>query len=76
MFLIDNILLAPAKGILSIFKEIQKRAEEEMRGTPEKFKKELLELQGLLETGKISEKTYSIREKNILNRLNALQKHA
>lgn len=73
MFLIDDILLAPAKGLLYIFKEIQKRAEEEMRETPEKLKGELLELQRLLETDRISEAEYSRREKNVLERLNTLQ---
>lgn len=74
MFIIDDILLAPAKGLLWVFKEIHKRAEEEMRETPEKLKAELLRLQMLLEAGKISEKEYLEREKNIFKRLNVLRK--
>lgn len=74
MFIIDDILLAPVKGLLYIFREIQKVAEGEIEDTPEKLKKELLELQMLFETDQITEEEYSKREKEILKRLNALQK--
>ena len=74
MFIIDDILLAPVKGLLYIFKEIQKAAEGEIEDTPEKLKKELLELQMLFETDQITEKEYSKKEKEILQRMNALQK--
>lgn len=74
MFLVDDILLLPAKGLLYIFKEIQKKVDEELQDTPEKLKRELLNLQMLLERGRINEQTYAAREKNILERLNALQR--
>lgn len=73
MFIIDDILLAPAKGVLFIFKEIQKAAEKEIEDTPEKLKKELLELQMLIEADRISEEEYLKKEREILQRLNALQ---
>lgn len=76
MFIIDDILLFPIKGFLYIFKEIEKVAKGEMEDTSEKLKKELLEAQTLFETDKISEEEYSKREKNVLERLNALQKKA
>jgi len=74
MFIIDDILLAPVKGLLYVFKEIHKIAEEELEDTPEKLKKELLRLQMLFETDQINEEEYSKREKNILERISALQK--
>lgn len=74
MFLIDDILLAPIKGLLIICKKIKETAEKEMEDTPEKLKKELLDLQMLLEAGQISEGQYSKKETDILERLNALQK--
>ena len=73
MFIIDDILLSPINGLLYIFKEIEKIAREEKEDTSEKLKRELLEAQMLFETDKISEKEYSEKEKNILERLNALQ---
>lgn len=74
MFIIDDILLAPIKGFLYIFKEIEKVAREETEDTAEKLKKELLETQMLFETDQISEEEYQKKENNILERLNALQK--
>ena len=76
MFIIDDILLSPIKGLLYIFKEIEKIAREEKEDTAEKLKKELLETQMLFETDQISEEEYSKKEKNVLERLNALQKEA
>ena len=76
MFIIDDILLAPVKGIVYIAKKIQELSEEEIEGTPEKLKRELLELQMLFETDQIGEEEYSKKEKNVLERLNALQKQA
>ena len=73
MFIIDDILLSPIKGFLYIFKEIEKVAKGEMEDTSEKLKTELLEAQMLFETDQISEKEYSKREKNVLERLNALR---
>ena len=74
MFIIDDILLAPMKGLLYIFKEIQKVAEGEIEDTSDKLKNELLEIQMLFETDQITEKEYSKKEEGILQRMNALQK--
>jgi len=67
MFLIDDFLMW-------IFETIHDQALEELEDTPEKLKKELLELQMLFETDQITEKEYSKKEKEILQRMNALQK--
>lgn len=71
MFLIDETLffLNP----IWIAEKLREIALKELEDTPEKLKKELLELQQMLEVGRISEKLYFKREKNILERLNALQ---
>lgn len=63
------------KGVLWIFKKIYEQAKIEMEDTPEKLKKELLDIQMLLETGEISEKEYQKKEENILKRLSALTKN-
>lgn len=73
MLIIDDILLAPFKGIWFIFKKIHEIVSEELEDTPEKLQRELLENQMLLETEKITEEEYQKREKNILERLNALK---
>lgn len=73
MFLIDDIIFAPFKGLISLCKEIYKRAKEELDDTPEKLQQELLELQELFESGKISEEQYLDREESVMLRLNILQ---
>jgi len=73
MFLIDDILLAPVKGIVYLAKKIHELAEEESADTGEKIKRELLDLQMLFETDQISEEEYQKKEKDILERLEALK---
>lgn len=76
MFIIDDILLSPIKGLLYIFKEIEKIAREEKEDTSEKLTGELSEAQMLFETDQITEEEYSKREKNTLERLSVLQKES
>ena len=66
MFLIDDFLMW-------IFETIHDQALEELEDTPEKLKRELLDNQLLLETDQITEDEYKKREKDILERLNALK---
>jgi len=73
MFIIDDILLAPVKGVVYIAKKIHELAEEDLADTGEKLKRELLDLQMLFETDQISEEEYQKKEKNILERLEALK---
>ncbi|MBC8231034.1 gas vesicle protein GvpG [bacterium] len=70
--LVDDILLFPFKGILAIFKEIQKYADRELNDK-EELQKKLLETQLLFEMGEMSEEEYNERETYILDRLEALE---
>ncbi len=72
MLIIDDLLLLPWKGLMGIFKEIQKQADQEL-GDPGKLRERLLEAQILFEVDKITEKEYLKREKEIMARLNALE---
>ncbi len=51
MFLIDDILLAPAKGVLWVFQEIHDAAQQELAGESETITAALSELYMRLETG-------------------------
>ena len=73
MLLIDDLLLLPAKGFLGIVKKIRDMALEESEDTSEKIQRELLDLQMLFETDQISEEEYQKKEKDILERLEALK---
>ena len=74
MFLIDDILLAPIKGIVWLAEKVRDMAAEELEDTPEKLQRELLDLQMALEVEQITETEYQKREKDILERLEALKK--
>ena len=73
-FLIDDILLAPIKGIVWIAEKVRDMALEELEETPEKLQRELLDLQMALETEQITDEEYKKREEDILTRMEALRK--
>ena len=73
MFLIDDLLLAPFKGIFWIFQEIHDAAQQELEGEREAITATLSELYMRLETGQITEAEFDAREKALLDRLDRLQ---
>jgi hypothetical protein len=73
MFLVDDILLSPVKGILWVFREIHDAAQQELAGEGEAITAALSELYMRLETGQITEAEFDAREKTLLDRLDQLQ---
>ena len=73
MFLIDDILLAPAKGVLWVFQEIHDAAQQELAGESEAITATLSELYMRLETEQITEAEFDAQEKVLLDRLDRLQ---
>ena len=73
MFLIDDILLAPAKGVLWVFQEIHDAAQQELAGESETITAALSELYMRLETGQITETEFDAQETTLLDRLDRLQ---
>ena len=55
MFLLDDLLLSPVKGVIWIFREIHDAAQQELAGESEAITVALSELYMKLETGQISE---------------------
>ncbi len=76
MFLVDDILLFPARSILWIFREIHNAALEEQAGEADRITAQLSELYMRLETGQITEAEFDAREKELLDRLDRIQKTA
>lgn len=68
MLLIDDLLLAPFKGVFHIFKEIHKRAEEEFYDV-EHIISQMRSLQTSLQLGDITEEEYDLAEEDLVNRL-------
>jgi hypothetical protein len=73
MFLIDDILLAPVKGLLYVFREIHNAVEQDSGSEAESIRAGMSELYMLLETGQITEAEADVREKELLDRLDAVE---
>lgn len=76
MFLVDNLLMSPIKGVLWVFKEIHDAAQQELAGESEAITATLSELYMKLETGQITEEQFDAQEKVLLDRLDRLQAEA
>jgi hypothetical protein len=73
MFLVDDLLLSPVKGVIWIFREIHDAAQQELAGESEAITVALSELYMKLETGQISEAEFDAQEKVLLDRLDRLE---
>lgn len=76
MFLVDDILMAPARGLLWIFKEIGHAVEEDRANETEAITTKLSELYMMLETGQMTEADFDAAEKMLLDRLDAIKERA
>ena len=73
MFLIDDILLMPARGLLAVFQELHNAAEQEFANEGEAIRTELNQLYMMLETGQITEEEFDRQEKELLDRLDEFE---
>ena len=73
MFLVDDLLMSPVKGILWVFREIHEAAQQELAGESEAITAALSELYMNLETERITEEQFDAQEKVLLDRLDRLQ---
>ncbi len=74
MFLIDDILLAPLKGVIWVAEKVKQIAEQELYDEG-RIKEKLMELQLQFELyDEISEEEYKKQENELLARLDAIRK--
>ena len=71
-FLLDDILLAPIKGLVFIARKLQDTAMEEFLGEDD-VRQKLRELYMSLETGKISNEEFDKQEEVLVERLEEIQ---
>jgi hypothetical protein len=72
LLLVDDILLFPVTGILWLFKEIHKNAQEETSNEAALITQQLRSLYMQLETGRITEEQFDAQEKVLLDRIDEL----
>ncbi|ADV61356.1 gas vesicle protein G [Isosphaera pallida ATCC 43644] len=76
MFLVDDILLAPAHSLMFLLREIHQAALEELRRDAQKVREELAECYRALETGALTDEEFASLETDLLDRLDALEELA
>jgi hypothetical protein len=69
MFLLDDILFAPMKGLMAIGRHIQNTAQEQLEDQEKAIIAELTEIYRMLESGQISDEEFNTREADLLDRL-------
>ncbi len=73
MFLIDDLLLLPVKGLVGVFKKIHEMAEKEL--TDEDYIRErLMEIELKFVLDEISEEEYTRQENELLARFDVISK--
>jgi hypothetical protein len=73
MFLIDDLLLAPFKGIRFIAESVHDAAEDEIANRRAALRDELNQLYIQLDIGEITEEEFDRREEEVLDALDALE---
>jgi hypothetical protein len=73
MFLLDDLVLAPGKFVLWIVRQVREAAKEELGGEKQRLTGELGQLHAMLESGRLSEEEFDVRERILLDRLDALE---
>src|SRR4029079_14650849 len=68
MFLVDDILAAPGKAMLFLFRELAKKAKDDFLDD-ETVKQQLQDMYALLDSGSISGQEFESREMQLLQRL-------
>jgi hypothetical protein len=76
VLLVDDLLMAPMKGILWVFEEIHKAANEAQDARREQIMAALSELYVSLEQGAITEDAFDDREQALLDELDTLDARA
>jgi hypothetical protein len=74
MFLIDDIVTSPVRGIFWIFEEINRVVQKELAGEAESVTEQLRLLYMQLETSQITEQQFDAAEKILLDRLDAIER--
>ena len=73
MFLIDDILLAPLKGLTAVCRQVHAAAVQELDNQRKAVMAAMMELHKQLETGLISESEFEIEEAKLLERLEDIE---
>ena len=71
MFLLDDILLSPMKGLAAVCRKVEEAARQELENQEKGAMSALGELHRRLETGQIDEKDFDLEETRLLEQIEA-----
>ena len=74
MFLIDDILLAPLRGLAAVCRQVQDAARQELDGQHKAALAALAELHKELESGRIEEEEFDVQEARLLEQLESIER--
>jgi hypothetical protein len=74
MFLLDDILLSPVKGLAAVCRKVEEAARQELGVREKAAMSALSELHRRLETGQIDEKDFDVEETRLLEQIEGLAK--
>ena len=72
MFLLDDILLSPVKGLAAVCRKVEEAARQELENREKAAMSALGELHRRLEMGRIDEKDFDLEEARILEQIEAV----
>ncbi len=74
MFLLDDLLFAPIKGLATVCQKVQEAAVEDLDRQEKAVLADLAELHRMLAAGQIGDDDFNLREAGVLDRLDACQR--
>ena len=74
MFLLDDLLLSPMKGLVAICRKVEEAARQDLENQEKTAVSALGELHGRLEAGQINENEFDLEETRILEKIEELAK--
>ena len=74
MFLLDDILLSPMKGLVAVCRKVEEAARQDLENQGKGAMSALGELHRRLEAGQIDEKDFDLEEARLLAQLEGLEK--
>ena len=73
MFILDDILLSPLKGLAAVSRQVEEAARGDLENQEKAAVAALSELHRCLEENKIGDEEFNAREEALLDRLEAIQ---
>ena len=74
MFILDDILLSPMKGLAAVCRKVEEAARQDLENQEKRAVSALGELHRRLEMGQIDEKDFDLKEARLLEQLDSLAK--